>query len=62
MERSSRRSRTPSILSDSVRQRLHVYALAASAAGAGMLACPRPSEAKIVYTPVHHVIGKRLFD
>ena len=38
-------------LSDSVHQRLNVYALAASVAGVGMLALAKPAEAKIVYTP-----------
>jgi hypothetical protein len=35
-----------------------MYALAASAAGVGMLAMSRPAEAKIVYTPAHVVIGR----
>jgi hypothetical protein len=34
-----------------------MYALAASAAGVGMLALSQPSEAKIVYTKIHQVIG-----
>jgi hypothetical protein len=33
-----------------------MYALAASAAGVGMLALAQPAEAKIVYTKTHHVI------
>jgi len=37
---------------------LNMYALAASAAGVGVLASAGPSEAKIVYTPAHHVIGE----
>jgi hypothetical protein len=36
-----------------------MYAVAASAAGVGVLALAQPSEAKIVYTPTHHVIGKK---
>jgi hypothetical protein len=40
-------------LSDSVRRRLNMYALAASAAGVGTLALAQPAEAKIVYTPTH---------
>jgi hypothetical protein len=44
-------------LSDSVHQQLSMYALAASAAGVGMLALAQPSEAKIVYTPIHRVIA-----
>jgi hypothetical protein len=37
-------------------QRLDMYALAASAAGVGVLALAQPAEARIVYTPVHHQI------
>ena len=36
-----------------------MYALAASAAGVGMLALAPPAEAKIVYTPTHHVVGRK---
>lgn len=49
--------RSPSRLSDSVGRRLNSYALAASAAGVGMLALAQPAEAKIVYTPAHIKIG-----
>jgi hypothetical protein len=38
-------------LSDSVQQRLNKYALAAGAAGVGVLVLAHPAEAKIVYTP-----------
>jgi hypothetical protein len=38
-------------LSDSVQQQLNKYALAAGAAGVGMLVLGHPAEAKIVYTP-----------
>jgi hypothetical protein len=51
------RPRTPSKLSESLHHRLNSYALAASAAGVSLLALAPPAEAKIVYTPVHHVIG-----
>jgi hypothetical protein len=44
--------------SDSLHRQLNMYALAASAAGVGVLALAQPATAKIVYTPVHHVIGK----
>ena len=44
--------------SDSLQQRLSAYALAATAAGVELLAFAQPAEAKIVYTPTHHVIGK----
>jgi hypothetical protein len=50
-------ARTPANLSDSVHQRLNMYALAAGAAGVGMLALSPPADAKVVYTPVHRVIG-----
>jgi hypothetical protein len=39
-------------------QRLNLYALAASAAGVGMLALAQTAEARIIYTPAHHVIGR----
>jgi hypothetical protein len=58
MQRSSRPARTPSNLSESVQQRLNMYALAATAAGVGMLALTRPAEAKIVYTPAHVSISQ----
>ena len=50
-------TRKTSNLSTSVHQQLNAYALAASAAGVGMLALTQPAEAKIVYTPAHVVIG-----
>jgi len=40
-------------LSESIHQQLSMYALAAGAAGVGMLALAQSSEAKIVYTPAH---------
>jgi len=40
-------------LSDSVHQHLNMYAVAAGAAGVGMLALAQTAEAKIVYTPTH---------
>jgi len=45
--------RMPSNLSQSLQQRLNSYALAASAAGVGIMALSQPMEAKIVYTPAH---------
>jgi hypothetical protein len=48
---------TPAKLSDSVQQRLNMYALAASAAGVGIFALPLPAQAKIVYTPAHVTLG-----
>jgi hypothetical protein len=56
MNRSPRRQKAPSNLSASTQRRLNSYALAASAAGVGALALAMPAEAKIVYTPAHHVI------
>jgi len=53
-----RTSRQPSKLSNSLHRQVNSYALAASAAGVGFLALAHPAEAKIVYTRVHHVIGK----
>ena len=53
-----RPARAPAHLSDSLRRRLNAYALAASAAGVGMLALAQSSEAEIVYTPTHHVFRK----
>jgi hypothetical protein len=51
------RPRIPSNLSESLHHRLNSYALAASAAGVGLLALAQPAEAKIVYTPTHVIIG-----
>ncbi len=48
--------RTPSRLSDSVHHQLNIYALAASAAGVGILALAQPAEAKIVYTKTNTVV------
>jgi len=45
--------KTPARLSDSLHHQLNMYALAASAAGVGMLALAQPAEAKIIYTPAH---------
>jgi len=46
-----RTGRKPVDLSQSFHQRLNSYALAASAAGVGVLALAPPADAKIVYTP-----------
>lgn len=53
MQRPFPPSRIPSILSNTVLEHLNRYALAATAAGVGMLAATPSAEAKIVYTPVH---------
>src|SRR3981081_1041616 len=60
MKRSPRPLKTAR-LSDSLHQRLNSYALAASAAGVSALALSQPAEARIVYTPVHHVIRKNSY-
>lgn len=55
----SSRPRMTANFSASVHQQLNMYALAASAAGVGMLALAQRAEAKIVYTPAEHVIEPR---
>ncbi|MGA8761691.1 MAG: hypothetical protein WB562_02290 [Candidatus Sulfotelmatobacter sp.] len=40
-------------LHETLNHRLNVYALAASAAGMGLLAAVQPAEAEVVYTPAH---------
>jgi hypothetical protein len=57
MKHSSRPRKTAN-LSDSIDRQLNMYAVAASAAGVGLLALAQPAEAKIVYAPTHKVIGK----
>jgi hypothetical protein len=56
MKRSAHPRKTAN-LSDSFHHQLNLYALAASAAGVGVLASTQPVEAKIVYTETHKVIG-----
>jgi len=57
MKRLPRTSSAPLILPQSVQRRLNMYALAASAAGVSLLASAQPTEAKVVYTKTHQVIG-----
>lgn len=52
MKRSARREKDNP--SDSIHHRLNAYALAASAAGVGVLFSGQPTEAKVVYTPADH--------
>jgi hypothetical protein len=52
-----RSTRPYSVLPELLQQRLNSYALAAGAAGVGILAVTQPAGAKIVYTPAHKVIG-----
>ena len=56
--KSSPRPRKRVNLPDSIHRQLNVYALTASAAGVSLLALTQPSEAKIVYTKIHQVIGQ----
>jgi hypothetical protein len=53
VNRSAKSSRKPTRLSGSIHQQLNRYALAASAAGVGVLATAHPATAKIVYTPTN---------
>jgi hypothetical protein len=55
MQRSSG-PRKIAALPDSIHHQLSMYALAASAAGVGMLALAPPAAAKIVYTPAHVIV------
>jgi len=59
MARSSRPHK-PAELSKALNRQLNAYALAAGAAGVGLLALARPAAAKIIYTPAHTKI--KLFD
>ncbi|HWY56377.1 MAG TPA: hypothetical protein VNZ03_18070 [Terriglobales bacterium] len=56
-----RPSRQPAELSESLHRQLSSYALAASAAGVGMLALAQPAGAKIVYTPANVTITTKPF-
>jgi len=56
MQRSSR-PRATAELSKSIHKQLNTYALAASAAGVGVLALAQPAEARIVYTKTYLVIA-----
>lgn len=57
MKRFPRPSAIPSTLSEPLHRQLSSYALAAGAAGVSLLALTQPSEAKVVYTKIHQVIG-----
>jgi hypothetical protein len=58
MERHAGRSRRPAKVSAAMQHNLSLYALAAGAAGVQLLALTPPSEAEIVYTAAHDVIGR----
>jgi hypothetical protein len=62
MKRSPGPRRAASSLSKSTHHRLNMYALAASAAGVGVLGLASPAEAKIVYTPAHVHFGNYYLD
>lgn len=62
MQRRPRSRKIHANLSNSVYQRLNMYALAASAAGVSVLSLAQPAEAKIVYTPAHVTIGDFALD
>jgi len=49
-------ARVPTQLSEPMHKRLNAYALAASAAGVGVLALAQPAEGRIVYTPAYRHI------
>jgi hypothetical protein len=57
MKRSSGPRKTASNLSESIHQQLNMYAIAAGAAGVGMVALAQPAEARIIYTKANVVIG-----
>ena len=57
MKRRNQRAGQVRGLSVLCQQQLNSYALAAAAAGVGILALAPHSEAKIIYTPTHRVIG-----
>ena len=56
----SSRPRATAEFPGSLHHRLNSYALAAGAAGVGVLAVAQPADAKIVYTPAHVVVGRTL--
>jgi hypothetical protein len=58
MPRSVGRNRQPATLSGSMCRNLSLYALAAGAAGVELLALAQPSDAEVVFTPAHQVIGR----
>jgi len=58
MTNAKRSPRQHFVLSQPLQQRLNSYALAAGAAGVGVLAVTQPAAAKIVYTPTHAVITR----
>ena len=53
--------RSASQISPRLHRRINLYAIAASAAGVGVLALSCPAEAKIVYHPTHVVLGGQYY-
>src|ERR1700739_4693303 len=53
----TRSFRPPTRLPEPTNGRLNMYTLAAAAAGVSVLALAKPSEARIIYTKTHQVIG-----
>ena len=51
----------PTNFRDSMHQHLHMYALAASAAGVSVLSMVQPGEAEIIYTPVYNITPHHTF-
>jgi hypothetical protein len=54
-----RPDRMPTRLSESLHRQINAYALAASAAGVGVLALTQAAEGKVIYTKTHQVIEGR---
>jgi hypothetical protein len=52
------RAKQPARLSGSLHRNLSLYAIAAGAAGVQLLALAQPSEAEVVYTGAHVVLGR----
>jgi hypothetical protein len=57
VKHSSGHPRNPAALSPALSQHLNLYVLTASAAGVSLLALVQPSDAEVVYTKTHNVIG-----
>ena len=55
-----RRQSSPVSLNHKLDRKLLGYAVAASAAGVGVMALAQPSQAQIVFTPTHQVIAKNM--
>jgi hypothetical protein len=59
MYRSPGPRKKSAVLSDSLNHHLNMYAVAAGAAGVGMLALAQPAEARVVYSPAFQEISER---